>query len=103
MKSKSKLSIEASSMPRKRRKLSHDGSSKSTFNTEEPSEFPRGRSGRDELYAVNADSSNELDLNTSEMKHGESITWLRNMVLGKVEYTDAQMAYVKSVLRPIVD
>ncbi|KAH7883464.1 ribonuclease H-like domain-containing protein [Phlebopus sp. FC_14] len=47
--------------------------------------FPRGDSLR-----KSKDPVEEVDFDTTEMKNGESIAGLRKMVLGRMEYSDAQ-------------
>ncbi|KAF8434371.1 ribonuclease H-like domain-containing protein [Boletus edulis BED1] len=78
--------------PRKRRKNARGESSVSLSG--ETSAFPRGTSSpppkRDEPGSHNQD----IDLETSEVKNGESIAALRRMVLGKVAYETSPGKYL---------
>ncbi|EGN92779.1 hypothetical protein SERLA73DRAFT_190636 [Serpula lacrymans var. lacrymans S7.3] len=78
-------------MSRKRRKLNHATSSSTlvtSFATSVGStsaSFPRG-------YTVSKVEEELPDVETREMRNGESIANLRKMVLGQLEYTSAQQA-----------
>jgi len=67
--------------PRKRRKIQHDISPAPSVlpAPSEPSSFPRGRGA--------VDFKEVVDFDSNEMKNGESMSHLRKMVFGKLEYT----------------
>jgi len=72
--------------PRKRRKIQHHSSTSPASGVlptrAEASSFPRG--------TVTTDVETEVDFESHEMKNGESISQLRKMVFGKLEYTPVQ-------------
>ncbi|KAG9308589.1 ribonuclease H-like domain-containing protein [Chiua virens] len=78
--------------PRKRRKIDRDQASGPV--PDRTAEFPRNTytpclpSKRHSLGNPNE----HIDLDTTEVKNGESIAGLRRMVLGKMEYTTSQTA-----------
>ncbi|KAF9218707.1 ribonuclease H-like protein [Gyrodon lividus] len=76
--------------PRKRRKIDGEAStaptSSSMFTT-----FPRGASSAPSIRSKHNTNNEELDLDTTETKNGESIAELRKMILGKVEYRSSQV------------
>ena len=73
---------------RKRRKTQHSDSPSVSSSIlperAEPSVFPRGTVTTDVKAEV------QVDFNSHEMKNGESVSQLRKMVFGKLEYTTAQ-------------
>ncbi|KAH0828910.1 ribonuclease H-like domain-containing protein [Lanmaoa asiatica] len=76
--------------PRKRPKI--DRGESSTSPSDGTSAFPRNASSLP-TKRHNLDSPNEhVDLETTEVKNGESIAALRRMVLGKVEHKSSQTA-----------
>ncbi|KAF7984817.1 hypothetical protein HWV62_11840 [Athelia sp. TMB] len=78
-----------SGRPHKKRKIQQEAgpiaSTSAIKLTAEPADFPRHSTSNRA-----SDAPNEIDFDTSEKKNGESLSYLRKMVFGKVEYTPAQ-------------
>lgn len=54
-------------------------------------EIPKPKSTRN----AHQDQDGAISLDSApEMKNGEDLTWLRNMVMGKLKYKDSQMTLV---------
>lgn len=83
---------------RKKRKMHHRDSTSAPANNHhtptEPSSFPRGTT------STYIEPTVEVDFDSREMKNGESISHLRKMVYGKIDYTPAQQLSVEVTLSP---
>ncbi|KAF9236148.1 MipD protein [Melanogaster broomeanus] len=74
--------------PSKRRKI--DGEAPAPVSSSVLTDFPRDASSAPSFRLKHNTSNEEVDLDTAEIKNGESIAGLRKMILGKVDYQASQ-------------